>query len=115
MPAQVPIAICQGKDFAATFQLIDDNQFIIDVTGCTARLQFRRTVASQVILLEANSTNGKLQVGTTDGMLWLSLSASDTALLGASSCIYDVVLTFPNGQMLTAFEGMVRIQPAITR
>jgi hypothetical protein len=115
MTAQVSLSINQGRDFATAFQLLDQNQLIINVTGCAARLQFRRTALSAIVLLEASSANGKLVVGGTDGVLRLYLAPSDTQLL-TCNCVYDLKLTSPgNSETITAFEGMARINPAITR
>lgn len=114
MAATVELSIDQGADYSRIVQLFDATELIIDITGCTAKMQFRRTAQSAHVLLEASSENGKLAVGTTDGNVTLILTAADTMALKAD-CVYDCKLVFPTGVEVRAFEGVAHIDPAVTR
>lgn len=114
MAAIVDLDIDQGAHYSRIFQLFDALELIIDVTGCTAKMQFRRTAQSAHVLLEASTDNGKLVVGTTDGNVTLTLTATDTAAL-KNDCAYDCKLTFTDGTEVRAFEGVAKVNPAVTR
>jgi hypothetical protein len=110
----VEFTIDQGSYFSRIVQCFDLLDQLIDFTNCTARMQIRRTAQSPIVLLEATNANGKLSLGTVDGNIMISLLATDTALL-TSDGILDCKVTFPSGEVITAFSGNVSLNLAVTR
>jgi hypothetical protein len=106
--------IDQGCSYSHIIQLFDLLELALDITGCSARMQFRSTVQSSNVLLEASTTNSKLVLGTTDGNVMMSLLPADTATF-KSDCVFDCHLTFPTGEIVKAFVGKVSLNPAVTR
>lgn len=93
-----------------------------DLTGCTAKMQARQKYGTEV-LLEFSSENGGLVLGTTDGLITIFASAVQTDALGATTdplkartrAVYDLEVTFPSGDVLRVIEGVITIEPNITR
>jgi len=110
----VEFEIDQGCSYFHIIQLFDLLELALDITGCSARMQFRSTVQSANVLLEASTTNSKLALGTTDGNVIVTLLPTDTALL-KSDCVFDCHLTFLTGEIVKAFSGKVSLNPAVTR
>lgn len=114
MAAVLTLEIDQGATFRRIFELKDADGRAIDLTGATARLQIRRTIRSSTVTLEAKADNGKLALGGELGTIELVLEPADTALLDASG-VYDLELTYANGDVRRELRGAVRVNPSVTR
>ena len=97
----------------------------VDYTGCTARLQFRREVLADDVLMEFTtqpaSDQGAITLGA-DGWVSLALSAAQTALLpyGTGSgqwtnAVGQMEVTFADGTVQRPFELHLCLSPEGTR
>ena len=106
--------IDQGTTFSRVVQLYDALDLIIDLTGATARMQFRRTPQSANVLVELRSSNGGLTVGTIDGNIQFTLTPTQTRAL-IDDCVFDCLVTFPSGVIIKAFSGIVSLGLTVTQ
>lgn len=114
MAAQVELEIDQGADFKRAIQLYDRNEMLMDITDASARIQFRRTAVSSIVLLEASTDNLKLTIDGANGIVNLLLSGQDTECLNVD-CVHDCELTLDTGEKLRAFQGIAKVNPRVTR
>lgn len=117
-PANIDLDIYQGATFDKTYQWQDVNRNPIDLTGYTARMQVRSSVAADATLLEL-TTEGtidkKINLGGTEGTYQLVLSATNTAALTWGSGVYDLELVSPTGVVRRIQQGQVRVHRNVTR
>ena len=87
----------------------------VDVTGYTADMQIRQTIASSTILYEASTANGAIVMGTTDGTITLTIPATDTANFTWNRGVYDLNMTSPTGVVTRLLQGYAIVSPEVTR
>lgn len=86
-----------------------------DLTGCTARMQIRKTFTSAVVVA-ATTENGKIEIEPSVGHIAVRLEDTDTDLLhGIRSAVYDLEIVFSDGTVNRLLEGKVTISPNVTR
>lgn len=110
MSAYVEIQIDQGAKFSTSISVFDTSGNTSNLVGYTANAQMRRVWSSV--------TNTKFSVVFTDaanGVLTMSMSSANTNLLNTGRHVYDVKLTDPAGEARRVFEGIVVVNPSVTR
>lgn len=114
--------IDQGAYWSREIEWQDEIGDPIDVTGYTARMQIRRKVTSDDVLLEVNDAgmgDTKIVVGGLDGLFTISISADDTAALPATPSdhrwFYDLEVTPVNDRTVRLLQGRVIVSPEVTR
>lgn len=107
------LQIDQGSPFKRSF-LVMDGTSPKDLTGCTARMQFRTSYPSDVVRLEATTENGLLSISTVNSLVSVKLKAANTAAL-TGSYVYDIYIYDPSGEPQRIVEGCVTIRPEVTR
>lgn len=106
----------QGATFTKIVTWFDDAGDPIDVTGYSAHLQVRATPDDTSVVLELQSTDGSITVGTTDGKFTLHVAAADTALLAPVVAVYDLFVTAPGTDPATRLlAGTFTVIAAVTR
>ena len=86
-----------------------------DLTGCTARMQVRRTVGDPDVLMSLTTENGGIALGGAAGTITLGLTALQTAAIPWSAGVYDFELVFPSGLVRRLLAGNVTVSPEVTR
>lgn len=107
MATRVSIVIDQGSTFTSTISLNDQNDNPLNVTGMIANAEMRKTYYS--VNAVSFSTN------LSNGFLTLSLSAAQTASIEDGKYVYDVILTDNSGNVTRLIEGLVTVNPSVTR
>lgn len=95
---------------------------VLDLTGCTARAQFREKYGRPV-LVELTTENGGLTIGPEPGRIHIWISDEQTDVLGATasplkprtSAQWDLEIEYPSGDVRRLMQGDVTINPNITR
>ena len=104
----------------------------IDLTGCTARMQIRKSLRQPVLAFittpvtaiatdavtgveTTTETPNGITLGGVDGTIVLELSADKTALLNITAGVYDLEIVFPSGDVYRVLEGTVTVDPNVTR
>lgn len=88
----------------------------VDLTGATARMQFRKSQQNP-LLLDASSAGSSPQItlGGAEGTIVVTLSDSDTDKLAVKTCVYDMEIAFSDGLVVRLLEGSVTVSPNITQ
>jgi len=120
MPAaSYDFEIEQGATLIKPIVWKDSSGAAVNLTGYTAKMQIRKSAASEEVLLELSSTNGKLVLttgsGTGAGTITMIFSATTTAAIGWSRGKYDLELTSADGTVTRLMEGEITVSKEITR
>lgn len=86
-----------------------------DITGYTPRMQIRASATEPEIYLELNTTNGRIVVtDAATGLLAITLPASETASIGWTAAVYDLLLIGPS-ETRRIIQGKVVAHEGVTR
>ena len=114
------LVIYQGTTFDVTFtwrQPIVSPATVgtpVDLTGYTARMQVRSSIASDEVLLELTTENGGITLGDVAGTIALHLDATDTAALEFTSGVWDLELV--SADVVTRLlGGRLKVSKEVTR
>lgn len=114
MPAtKLNLPVEQGANFIKSFTLKDSKRRPINLTGYTARMQVRPSVASEQVIVELSTANGKIVITPLIGLVKLQLTAAETQVL--SSGVYDLELVDASGFVIRLLEGKFTVSPEVTR
>ena len=105
----------QGATFVITLTWKDEEGSLVDLTGCTARMQVRKIVASETVLLELTTGNGRISIDVVKGEITLTVSATDTASLTWKTAVYDLEIVHPDSTITRLLQGNVIISREVTR
>lgn len=115
MPAATKNLVFEQR---AAFKLrlvwLDKNKKPINLTGYTAKMQVR-TTAGGTLLLDANTTNGYIVLGTLNGVIDFNVPEAIITALTFTSAVYDLVLTPAAGGPIRFIEGKVTVSPGVTQ
>jgi len=109
MAIKANIIVDQGATYSTSLNLTDDNGNPLDLTAFTAAAQMRKHYTS------SNAVSFVVTTGGTTGVLTLALSANTTANIASGRYLYDVELTDSTNSISRIVEGIVTINPNITR
>lgn len=109
MAIKANLVIDQGTDYTTSVNLTDADGNIIVLTGYTASAQIRKTYSS------SNAVSFGVALETSNGVVRLSLTDTQTANIIAGRYVYDVVVTSPTDITSRIVEGIVTITPSVTK
>lgn len=89
------------------------DQTPVNLTGCSAVMEIRDS--KDTLILTLSTLNGKIVLGTTDGKVEIKLSKTDTSSLVEGNYSYDLMIDFTNGDRKKLLEGLVSVQPSVTK
>jgi hypothetical protein len=136
-PAQIDLEILQGATFHKRFwygrrtdplgptpdpiAVPPVNFTPYDLTGCSARMQVRPSVDSEIIWIDVDET--AITLGGTAGWIDIKASAIQTAAFDfdpspttkRGSGVYDLELVYTNGDVIRLAQGKVTLDPEVTR
>lgn len=111
MATKANLVIDQGSDFETELYLLDQNKDSVDLSGFTANAQIRRWYTSASPAAEFTTS-----INTTNGILTLSLTNSQTSNLVHGRYVYDVELVNSSANVVSRIvEGIVTVTPQVTR
>jgi DUF4097 and DUF4098 domain-containing protein YvlB len=93
---------------------LDRNFKPIDLTGWSAKLQVRETIAGSVVL-EASTTNGRIVLGTVNGVIQIDVPVDVVNALTFTQGIYDLRLTNALAVPIRFIEGRITVSPGVTQ
>lgn len=115
-PGKLNLTIYQGSTFKRILRLKDSNDAAIDLSGATARMHVRATLADTATLLELNETNGRAVVSdAVNGEVTLFVTATVTAALDFSKAVYDLEIQYSDGTVDRVLQGGVTLSKEVTR
>jgi len=87
----------------------------INLTGYTARLQFREPLESSIVLLSLTTENGGITLGGVNGTIALLISATDTAALTWSTAVFDLEIISASSIVDRIISGRASVSDEVTR
>lgn len=111
MSAKYDFTLYQGATFSTTLQIKDANDDAVDITNYTFAGQIRTSHHSGDIQATFDITVANAATGTVS---W-QLSSTNSALVPAQQCVYDVEMTQSNGDVIRILEGFVDVKANVTR
>ena len=116
MPAKLNLKIYQRATFRRRIVWKDGRSRPVNLTGYTARLQIRESASSPAVLLELSTSNGRINLTPTAGIIELYVSDEDTtAITSWSKAVYDLLMFASNGEQIRLLEGNVTVSPGVTQ
>lgn len=119
MAATLNLSVDQGTTYTHNFTVQNADGTVRDLTGYTARMNVRRNFDFGNILIDATTSNGKLSLTPTQGIVTLELEPSDTSDIRfageALEGVYDLELVAPTGDVYRPLEGAFVINREVTR
>ena len=115
MAGEYDLEILQGETYSKQFIWKDSAGANGNLTGYTARMQVRQSKASDTVLLELTTANGRIALGGSAGTIDLSLNATTTAAITWKRGVYDLELVASNGVVKRLLEGEVTVSKEVTR
>lgn len=85
----------------------------IDLSGCTARMQIRRSLR-QPVLVYVQSGDG-ITIDGPNGYVLIELSDEKTDALDIKRGVYDLEVEFPSGDVYRVLEGAITVDRNVTR
>lgn len=121
-PASLDLVMYQGAswDYTLTWTTTAGSVTTpVNLTGYTARMQVRESVASTATILSLTSGSG-ITLGGTAGTIYLEASAATTAGVATAGApseqfVYDLELVSPAGYVTRLVEGLFLVDPEVTR
>jgi hypothetical protein len=112
MASYVELFIDQGTTFRNTINLTDDNTNApINIYGYSVSSQIRRSyysinVTANIVCTTSNTSNGEIT---------MSMSAANTSNIKAGRYVFDVVTVDPSNITNRVIEGIITVNPSVTK
>lgn len=87
----------------------------VNLTGCHAKLQARKTASDAVALITLSDTQGGITLGGALGTILLQLTSVQTSKFSWTDGVYDLVITLTNGEVVRLCEGAITVSQGVTR
>lgn len=87
----------QGVTWTPRVIYADSNNVAINLVNYTAKMQVRPTDTSPDLIIELSTANGRITFDAPNGVIFLRLTAAETAALVAGNYVYDLRLTRNDG------------------
>jgi hypothetical protein len=118
-PAKYNLVIYQGSTFKKTFIWktgTKHNMLPVNITEIDFRMQIRTTPQSNTVIIELSTDNGGIiKTDSANGEFELNISSTDTTLFTFNKAVYDIEVTYPNGEVHRLFEGGVYLKLEVTK
>lgn len=109
MATKANLVVDQGATFEAVLTLTDEDGNILDLSSSNAASQMRRSYSSSLTAEFTTSINVEA------GEIILSLTANQTGNIVSGRYVYDVELTDASNSVIRIVEGIVTVNPQVTR
>jgi len=109
MAIKTNITVDQGADVSFTFNVKDSMANTINLSGYTAKAQFRKYYTSSKYY-EFTAT-----VHTNEGSITLSANSTYTNTIPSGRYVFDCEVTSNSGVRTRLVEGIVTVTPQVTR
>lgn len=110
------ITLIQGDTLGFSFFLNDDGE-PWDVTGFTAEMILRRSPRNTEEYLVLSTENGRIDMGTRDGLVYVHMTAAEMAELTPGSGVWAIKIRNPadneddpDGRVITGQSGAWRLK-----
>lgn len=111
--------------FTHTIQYLNRDNTPVDLTGCQAKMQIRAERSPSATLIATLASYPKplggpdpwyvgLGITELEGKIAIDLSPSETDDLAPGTYWYDMIVTFPGGEVRRIIEGQVTVDEGVT-
>lgn len=116
-PAHIDLEIYKGSTFTKVFTWQTGTPAAaVNLTGCTARMQIRKTVNDIVVLDTLTTENSKLQIHEPlNGKFKIVIPATVSTAYTFTSAVYDLEIIFNDSTVIRVIEGCIVASPEVTR
>lgn len=118
---ELNFSLDQGAVFVAQFPYNDDDGNPINLTNYCARICVQDGASFNKTYLSGNADSSYSLEVTSDGLIVLQFSASETASMTFSSARYDLDIKAPNelytgagANIIRLYQGFITINPRLT-
>lgn len=112
-PFDVNFFVYQGTTFQRVLTWLIDGD-AVDLTGCAALMQLRRTWPPSPVVFELSDGDG-LTLGGVAGTIAIEIAASDTADFDFDTVRFDLKIVFPSGgETRRLVEGSIYLSQEVT-
>jgi hypothetical protein len=116
-PAHIDLDVYKGSTFVKIIQWkTGDPATAVNLTGCTARMQIRKTVNDTVVLDTLTTENGKIVIHEPlNGKFKILIPANISTAYTFTSAVYDLEIIFTDLTVIRIIEGCFNAVPEVTR
>lgn len=117
MSAALALQIDQGTSFGRLLSLVDGASIPIDITGYIFKGQVRYSFVKPEVLFSFTFSiraQSGLNIGKVD-MTLLPASTMAIVMNGPIPLVYDVTMLSTDGSMTRLFEGLIVLNPGVSR
>lgn len=111
MAGKYDFDLYQGATFNRALTIKDENNAAVDITNCTFAGQIRTSALSGTV----SGTFTFTITNASTGQVTFNMSSTNTALVPAQQCVYDVEMTQSSGDVVRLLEGFVNVKSNVTR
>lgn len=111
---KINLKIPQGTTYVHEFNYVDGSGDPIDLTGYTARMQFREGVGSASYYYQALS-GGDIEIDAVQGKLTLTIPSATCEGFSLAKSVYDIEIIAPNTAVTRIVKGSVALDLEVTR
>lgn len=106
------LTLYQGKTIS--IPLVWGGSTPIDVTGFSAKLCAKKSFRATTFLTEFTVGNGRVSIGTTNGLITFNMTAADSASLAAPlQGVYEIEVTSATNVVYSALSGKFIVSPEV--
>jgi hypothetical protein len=116
-PAHLDLEIYKGSTFVKVIQWKTGTPpTAVNLTGCTARMQIRKSVNDSTVLDNLTTENGKLEIfAPSNGSFKILIPAATSSAYNFTSAVYDLEIVFSDLTVVRIIEGCFIAVPEVTR
>lgn len=117
-PVKHDITIYAGSYFSLPVQWLTGEPAVgVDLTGCSIKMQIRKTATSSEVLYELSTSNNKISfVDSAVGKFEVVITGEESELFTFFRGVYDLEIHYPSGgNVYRLMQGSVTIDPNVTR
>ncbi len=113
--AKLDYEVEAGSTFDITLTWKDSSGTLIDLTGYTARSQWRSEVDAATILVDLTTANAKIVLGGVAGTIRIIQTSAETEAYTFTTAVHDLEIIDSSGTVQRLFEGSIVVVPEVTR
>lgn len=116
-PAHIDLDVYKGSTFVKIIQWkTGETPVAVNLTGCTARMQIRKSVNDTTVLDTLTTENGKLEIHEPlNGKFKIIIPAEVSTAYTFTSSVYDLEIIFTDNTVTRIIEGCLTAAPEVTR
>lgn len=118
IPAELNFSIYKGSTLVKPMQWKSgDPLAVVDITGCTIRMQIRSVINPNVVIDTLTSSNGRIVVdNAAQGQFSLHFPSTSTSGITAPNAKYDLEIVYPGDEpQYTIVKGMITYIDDVTK